>query len=341
MPVTIFCGYARKDRKWLNRIKSHLSLQQRQGIIEVWDDGHISPGTDWEMEIKEHLNTAQIILLLVSSDFMASSYCYDVEMQRALERHERGQARVIPIILRSVDWQGAPFGKLQALPTDGKPVTGPSWHDLDTALCDVASGIREVVEQLMASPLAPLSPVDLFMKRPPRRLRRTKYPKNLPLRTLAPTAYISSVAKARQKIEDLIREYKRIRWSDQPSWERARNFENVRLSMQEQAKRVRYTPLEITNFMQSLDEGDRLAGLAIRSVDPQNVDDFEQITNFVEKPRSPYEHFCVLQLIRNMKPYLGDQQLDKLRDAVRSHRYDRNADSEQWPAFRREIFLVA
>lgn len=99
---------------------------------------------DWEREITEHLNTAQIILLLVSPDFMASDYCYGVEMKKALERHERGEADIIPVILRPVYWQGAPFGSLQALPTDAKPVTGPSWHSLDKAFFNVAEGIRKV-----------------------------------------------------------------------------------------------------------------------------------------------------------------------------------------------------
>ena len=87
-------------------------------------------------------------MLLVSADFVASDYCYDVEMKRALERHDAGKARVIPIILRAVDWHSVPLGKLQALPKDGKPVT--LWPDRDSAWNDVATGIRKVVEQLRA-----------------------------------------------------------------------------------------------------------------------------------------------------------------------------------------------
>lgn len=98
-------------------------------------------------EIEKHLDTADIILLLVSSDFMNSDYCYGIEMKRALERHERNEARVIPVILRPVHWQEAPFGNLQALPTDAKPVTDPLWHNLDTAFYDVTEGIRVVVDE--------------------------------------------------------------------------------------------------------------------------------------------------------------------------------------------------
>src|SRR5260221_718652 len=158
MPITIFFCNAREDEALLNKLKTHLRPLQRQGLIDVWYDRNISAGTEWEQEINQHLNSAQIVLLLVSPDFMDSDYCYSIEMKRALERHARGEARVIPVILRYVDWHGEPLGKLQALPTDGKPVRGPDWYDLDRALYDVTAGIRKVVEQLTAPP-ASASPV--------------------------------------------------------------------------------------------------------------------------------------------------------------------------------------
>ena len=113
MAVKIFFCYAREDEALLKKLKTHLKPLQRQGLIDVWYDRDITAGTEWEREIKEHLNTAQIILLLVSPDFMNSDYCYSVEMQRALQRHEAREASVIPIILRPVSWEGAPFSKLQ------------------------------------------------------------------------------------------------------------------------------------------------------------------------------------------------------------------------------------
>jgi TIR domain len=148
MPVKIFFCYAREDEELLNKLKSHLRPLQREGLIDVWYDREISAGTEWEQEIKQHLNNAQIILLLVSPDFMNSDYCYSVEMKRALERHNRKEAKVIPIILRPVYWHGEPLGKLQALPTDGKPVRSPYWHDLDSAFYNVVMGIRKVVKVL-------------------------------------------------------------------------------------------------------------------------------------------------------------------------------------------------
>lgn len=144
--VEIFCSYAHADEIWLRKLETHLSLLQRQGLISLWHDRLITPGTDWAHVIDQHLETASVILLLVSADFLASDYCYGIEMQRALERHETGEALVIPLLIRSVDWKGAPFAHVQALPTDAKPLA--IWQDEDTALADVAAGIRRVIEDL-------------------------------------------------------------------------------------------------------------------------------------------------------------------------------------------------
>jgi hypothetical protein len=96
------------------------------------------------------MTSANIILLLISADFLASDYCYDIELRHAMERHEAKQARVIPIILRAVDWHSAPFGRLNALPRDGRPVT--SWANQDEAFFDIVRGIRSVAEELAQNP---------------------------------------------------------------------------------------------------------------------------------------------------------------------------------------------
>src|SRR6266487_6337291 len=149
MPVKIFCCYAHEDEVLLIKLKTYLGSLHRQGLIDLWHDRDISAGTEWEHEIKERLNTSEVILLLISPDFMNSDYCYGVEMHQALKRHERGEAQVIPIILRSVYWKEAPFSKLQALPTDGTPVTSSQWHDIDEAMFNVTEGIRILLKQLL------------------------------------------------------------------------------------------------------------------------------------------------------------------------------------------------
>ena len=147
--IEVFYSYSHKDEELREQLENHLSILKRRGIIKDWHDRRIGAGKEWEGEIDEHLNTASIILLLISSDFMASDYCYDVEMSRAMERHEAKEARVIPIILRHVIWEEAPFGKLQALPRDGKPVT--RWEDRDEAFTNIAEGISKAVEELISN----------------------------------------------------------------------------------------------------------------------------------------------------------------------------------------------
>lgn len=146
--VEIFYAYAREDEDLRDELEKHLRMLEREGVITNWHDRKIGAGEEWEGQIDTHLNTARVILLLVSPDFIDSDYCWDVEVKRAMERHKAGKARVIPIILRSVDWESAPFGKLQALPTDAKPVT--IWANQDEAFLDVARGIRAAVTELRA-----------------------------------------------------------------------------------------------------------------------------------------------------------------------------------------------
>src|SRR6266566_5715704 len=143
MAVKIFCCYAHEDEALLKKLKTHLWPLQRQGLIDVWHDRDINAGTEWEQVIKEQLNTAQIILLLVSPDFMASDYCYTIEMKQALERHDKKEATVIPIILRPVYWQGV-LGNLQALPKDAKPVISSHWHNEDDAFFNIVEGVMKV-----------------------------------------------------------------------------------------------------------------------------------------------------------------------------------------------------
>ena len=145
--IEVFFSYAHEDEQLRDKLAKQLKILERQGVIAAWYDRDISAGAEWANQIDQHLETAKVILLLVSDDFVASDYCYDTEMKRAMERHSTGEARVIPVILRRVDnWQSAPFGRLKALPKDAKPVT--SWDNLDEAFADVARGIRKVVEQL-------------------------------------------------------------------------------------------------------------------------------------------------------------------------------------------------
>ncbi len=145
-PLKVFYSYAHKDAKLRDELGKHLFPLKRQGLIVDWYDRDISAGKEWEQEIDDHLNTADIILILISSDFLASEYCYGIELQRAMERHEAGEARVIPVLLKPVDWQGSSFHKLLALPKKAKAVT--KWTNQAEAYAEIAKGIREVVPEL-------------------------------------------------------------------------------------------------------------------------------------------------------------------------------------------------
>ena len=152
-PVPLFYSYAHEDEGLRNQLDKHLRLLERQGLITSWHDREVRAGDDWASEIDTHLENAQIILLLISVDFLASEYCYGVEMRRALDRHYAGEARVIPIILRPVDWHhDLLLSGLAALPTNSEPVTTwPSPPYYDAAFVDIAKGIRTVVEDLLSS----------------------------------------------------------------------------------------------------------------------------------------------------------------------------------------------
>ncbi len=145
-PIELFYSYANPDERLRKRLETHLSALRQQGVITEWHDRKIVAGTDWKQSIDVHLTTAAVILLLISPDFLASDYCYGIEMQRALARHAKGDARVIPVILRPVDWRGTPFAHLQCVPIGAKPVT--TWANRDEAFRDVATAIRTAIEQL-------------------------------------------------------------------------------------------------------------------------------------------------------------------------------------------------
>lgn len=143
-PVKIFISYAREDEAYKDKLQTSLAILQREGFIDTWDDRQILGGQVWDDKIKAALDAAQIILLLVSADFLASAYIFDVEIKHAMEKHHSKKAIVVPIILRSCLWEIAEFNGLTAFPKDGLPVG--SWEDEDEAFFDIVSGIKQLIE---------------------------------------------------------------------------------------------------------------------------------------------------------------------------------------------------
>jgi tetratricopeptide (TPR) repeat protein len=147
--IEIFYCYASEDIALQNELEKHLIILKRQGLISTWHSQEILTGTPERQEIDRHLNTADIILILISPDFIASDYCYKVEMEHALRRHNAGNVWIIPILLRFADWEHTPLGKLQFLPKDKKPLA--SWsnrHRRDKAFLEISFSIREVIEAM-------------------------------------------------------------------------------------------------------------------------------------------------------------------------------------------------
>jgi len=143
--VKAFISYSHKDEALRNELESHLAMLRRSGVIETWNDRRIVAGTEFDSEIDAHLESSQLILMLISADFLSSNYCYDIEMGRAMQKHSEGSAVVIPVILRPCDWHSSPFKNIMATPTDAKPVT--MFGNQDEAFTNVAKDVRRAAEK--------------------------------------------------------------------------------------------------------------------------------------------------------------------------------------------------
>ena len=143
MKQKVFISYSHTDENYMTQLSNHMSMMKREGLIDEWNDRKLIPGQEWDKEISENLISATIIILLISSDFLGSEYCYDIEMNKAMELHNSKKATVLPIIVRSCDWSRTLFSKLQAMPKDAVPIK--KWDDEDDAWLDVSKGLRKTI----------------------------------------------------------------------------------------------------------------------------------------------------------------------------------------------------
>ena len=143
-PIKLFYSYSHKDETLRDQLETHLKLLQRQKVIDTWHDRQIGAGEEWQQAIDKNMEAADIILLLISADFLASDYCFDVEIQRAMQKHHEKSAVVIPVSLRPCDTENIEFMKCQGLPKNFKAVT--TWNNQDEAFKDIAKGIRLAAE---------------------------------------------------------------------------------------------------------------------------------------------------------------------------------------------------
>jgi len=146
--IKVFIAYSRQDFDLLTELRSHIKILERAHKIKAWHDGEIEAGHEWEIEIKKALHSADIILLLISKDFLASDYCYEKEMSEALELHKSGKKIVLPVILKTCAWESAPFAKFQVLPKSGAPIVSPKWHTRDEAFKEVVEALKYNSERI-------------------------------------------------------------------------------------------------------------------------------------------------------------------------------------------------
>lgn len=151
--VRVFISYSHRDEEFRKELDVHLSLLKRQNWIRAWDDRQVEAGTDWAKEIDDNLSNADLTLFLVSPDFLASDYCYELEAETALERHKAGATRAIPIVIRHCEWTESPLGKLQALPSDGRPIK--AFEDRDEAWKNVVETLRKVATEVGKDTIGP------------------------------------------------------------------------------------------------------------------------------------------------------------------------------------------
>jgi len=171
--LNIFFVYSREDSILRERLDKHLSGLKRRNFINTWYDGKINPGKEWEEELNFNLSKSDIILLLISADFIASDYCYEIEMKKAIQRHENGEAIIIPVLLTPCDWSELPFAKIQALPQNGKPITSPTWPNQEVALNEIANAIKETVDNLRLLKSGHLKSINEVLKEKDAKLKIT------------------------------------------------------------------------------------------------------------------------------------------------------------------------
>jgi len=145
--LRLFISYSHEDEKLKSDLDKHLIMLKRSGKVEVWNDRQLIAGQEWDSNIKKEIQEADIILLLISADFNNSEYIWKEELTEAMNRHEKGSARVVPVILRKCEWKDMPYAKLQALPKGARPVS--EFPDKDDAFTDIASGIRVLVDSML------------------------------------------------------------------------------------------------------------------------------------------------------------------------------------------------
>jgi len=144
-PISIFLSYAKEDKPFKDKLLKHLSSMIRRNQIDIWDDEQIAGGQNWKEEIESKLRTAQVAILLVSADFLASDFINDFEIPILLERGKKGEVSIVPMLIRPVYFQGSELSDFKGLPKSGKPIS--NWQNEDEAWISVVGDLVEIIEK--------------------------------------------------------------------------------------------------------------------------------------------------------------------------------------------------
>ena len=145
--TSVFVSYAHEDAAYLTEFKKHAVMLKRSGLVSMWHDAFIPPGGNIDTSVQSKLQSSNVIVLLVSSDFLDSFWCYDIELDNALDRRARGEAAVIPVILRPCNWPETPLKNIRVLPREARPIS--LWEDRDSAWLDVVEQLTGYVREMV------------------------------------------------------------------------------------------------------------------------------------------------------------------------------------------------
>ncbi len=169
MPIAAFVSYSHADEKAWERLRKHLAMLGRDGLISVWHDAQILPGGSIDGEIRHELDRSDLFLALISPDYLSSKYCYEREFQHALDRARSGRLRLVPVILEPCDWLSSPLSEFMALPQDGKPIS--EWTNANIAYLDVVNGLRRISQSVTAEESLAIEHLSVAPVSPPRQIK--------------------------------------------------------------------------------------------------------------------------------------------------------------------------
>jgi hypothetical protein len=240
--VSLFFSYSHKDEDLRNELEVHLSLLKRSGLISTWHDRRITAGSELDHTIRAELESAQVILLLISAHFLASNYCFEIEMQRALEKHKAGSSIVVPIILHPCDWLQSELHNLRATPTDGKAISQHA--NLHEAFAIVTQDIRQAIEAKFGTPRS----------------------QSVCSSALAPVEYDPALRSSNLRIKRKFDDHEKDQFLEDSYEYIARYFDGSLKELEDRNRQIktRFKRLDATSFSASIYEnGDRVAQCSI------------------------------------------------------------------------------